>query len=102
MLRKLVQPHNDATLAELRDLFVQKTGLDVSVSALSRALKKLNITRQKKTFHAIERDRKPNVQKKRKEFKDAMPDIDKEHFVFIDESGIHLNMTRNHARAETG
>jgi len=102
VLRKLVQQHNDATLAELRDLFVHKTGLEVSVSAISRALKKLNITRKKKTFHAIERDRKPEVQKKRKEFKDAMPDMDKEHFVFIDESGIHLNMTRNYARAVAG
>ncbi len=102
VLRKLVQQHNDATLAELRDYFVRKTGLEVSVSAICRALKKLNITRKKKTFHASERDRDPKVQQEREEFKQGMPNMDPEQLVFIDESGIHLEMARNYARAPAG
>ena len=50
VLRQLVHQHNDATLAELRERFVRKTNLEVSVSAISRALKKLNIHAQKENL----------------------------------------------------
>ena len=102
VLRQLLHQQNDATLAELRERFVRKTGLEVSVSAISRALKKLNITRKKKTFHASERDHDPHVQQEREEFQQGMPNMDPERLVFIDESGIHLGMARHYARAPAG
>ncbi len=102
VLRQLVHQHNDATLAELRERFVRKTNLEVSVSAISRALKKLNITRKKKTFHASERDHDPHVQQAREAFVQGMPDMDPEKLVFVDESGIHLGMARRYARAPAG
>jgi transposase len=102
VLRQLVHQHSDATLVELRERFVRKTNIEVSVSAISRALKKLNITRKKKTFHASERDHDPKVQQEREEFEQGMPDMDPEQLVFIDESGIHLGMARHYARAPAG
>ena len=102
VLRQLVHQYNDATLAELRERFVRKTGLEVSVSAISRALKKLKLTRKKKTFHASERDHDPKVQQEREAFVQGMPDMDPKQLVFMDESGIHLGMARHYARAPAG
>ncbi len=102
ILRKLVQQHNDATLAELRDQFTHKTSIHVSSSAISRALKKLNITHKKKIFHASERDHKQKAKKEREEFEQAEPDMKPGQLVFVDESGTYLGMTRDNARSEAG
>jgi transposase len=58
-LQRLVERHNNATLPELRDLFVRHTGVRVSPSTISRALKRLHITRKKIDYHASERDQDP-------------------------------------------
>ena len=60
-LRRLVEEHPDATLADLRD----RLGVSGSRMIIWRALQKLGITRKKKTKHASERDT-PEVQKKRR------------------------------------
>src|ERR1700754_3954268 len=58
-LRRLIQEHPDATLAERRE----SLGLSGSIMIVWRALKKLGITRKKKTKHAAEQDR-PDVQER--------------------------------------
>jgi transposase len=54
--RRLVVKHNDATLTELRDMFFRQTGITVGESTISRTVKRLGLTRKKKTLHASERD----------------------------------------------
>jgi transposase len=97
LLRELVRQQPDATLAELR----QRLGVDCSLAAICRALKKLGITRKKKTLHAQQRDT-PEVQKKRRAFRREVAKLDPKHLVFVDESGVNTAMTRTHGRAPAG
>ena len=96
-LQQLVRQQPDATLAELRE----RLGIPCSLATLSRALKRLRITRKKKTLHAQERD-KPEVQAQRATFDQKMASVDPEHLVFVDESGATTAMTRTHGRAPAG
>jgi transposase len=87
----------DATLEELR----QRLGVDGSLMAISRALRKLKITRKKKDLHAQERDR-PEVKRKRRAFRKQVAGIDPKRLVFVDESGANTAMTRTSGRAPAG
>jgi transposase len=49
-LKQLVTDNNDATLAELCDLLLGKTGVLISISTVERMLKKLNLTVKKNTL----------------------------------------------------
>lgn len=102
VLRKLVEKQNDATLVELQGQFRQDTGLHVSVGTLSIALKKLNLSRKKKTFHATERKNNPEIVGERAGFRQEMPTMDAQHLVFVDEAGINLGMARAYGRAPVG
>lgn len=101
-LRELVKQQNDSTLQELRDRFQEKTGISVSCGTISLALKKLRISRKKKTFHATERENNPEVEKEREEYIAKMPSMDTQHLVFIDEFGVNLGMAREYGRAPIG
>jgi putative transposase len=46
-LRKIVASHPDATLVELCELFAQKTGTWVGLTAMCSALQKLGLNRKK-------------------------------------------------------
>ena len=96
-LRELVRQQPDVTLEELR----QRLGLDCSLAAICRTLKKVGITRKKKVLHAQQRDT-PEVQKKRRAFRREVAGIDPKHLVFVDESGVNTAMTRTHGRAPAG
>lgn len=48
ILEQLVTDNNDATLAELREMLFQKTGVMIGRSTVDRMLSKLNITVKKK------------------------------------------------------
>lgn len=102
ILRDLVRQQNDATLAELQEQFRQKTGLQVSTGTLSLALKKLGLSRKKKTFHATERTNDPDIIEERAEFRQEMPKMDTQHIVFIDETGTNLGMAREYGWAPEG
>jgi transposase len=102
ILRELVERENDATLLELREQLRQKTGVRVSRETIARALRKLRITRKKKTFHATERENDPEIVAEREAFIQVIPEMDAQHLGVIDECGINLGMARAYGRAVKG
>lgn len=96
-LLELVRQYPDATLAELRDLL----GVPGHISTIARVLYQHRITRKKKTMHAQERDR-PDVQARRAAFQQELAQVDPEHLVFLDESGITTALSRRYGRAPAG
>jgi transposase len=95
-LRELLQEQPDATLEELAG----RLG-GCSRMAVLRALRKLKITRKKKTLRADQRDR-PDVQQKRQQFQQEVAGLDPRKLVFVDEMGAHTAMTRAYGRAPRG
>lgn len=96
-LRRLVVEHNDATLEELRD----RGGFSCCLTTIWRALRRMGLTRKKKVEHADERDR-PDVQRKRRSFRDKMKRVASTRLHFIDETGVTTAMTRAYALAPQG
>lgn len=96
-LLELVRQQPDATLAELRD----RLGVDCSIVAIFRALKRKGITRKKKTRFAEERD-SPRVQEQRRAFCKEMATVNANHVVFVDEAGTTTAMSRTYGRAAAG
>ena len=96
-LRELIRQQPDATLDELR----QRLGVDCSVMALSRALKKLRITRKKKVLHAAQRDT-PKARCQRRLFREKVAGVEPQRLVSVDETGANTAMTRTHGRAPEG
>jgi transposase len=96
-LRRLVAQRPDATLQQLR----QELGVGGSIMIVFRALKRLGITRKKKTGHADERDR-PDVQRKREAFRGEVEAIEPRRLVFVDETGVTTAMTPAYGRAPRG
>lgn len=100
VLREMVEADNDATLAELSQRLHQRTGVQLVVSAIHKALVKMGITR-KKDLHATERDR-DDVKLLRWLFRRERFEAFAHRLLFFDESGINLAMTRTSARAPRG
>lgn len=96
-LHALIRKQPDATLEELRE----RLGVGCSLMAISRALKKLKITRKKKVLHATQRDT-PKVRRKRRAFRKKLAKIEPKHLVFVDETGANTAMTRTYGRAPEG
>jgi transposase len=96
-LRALIRNQPDATLERLR----RRLRVGCSTMAISRALRKLRITRKEKVLHAQERDT-PECQQKRRAFLEAIAGIDANRLVFVDESGATTSMTRTRGRAPVG
>ena len=96
-LQEVLQQRPDATLHELR----RHLRLSCSLTALWRTLRRLKITRKKKTRRHEEQDR-PDVQQQRAAFTEEVAEVDPEHLVFVDESGANTAMTRTYGRAPAG
>jgi transposase len=96
-LRQAVRDQPDATLAELGG----RMGVPCGRMAIFRTLRKLKITRKKKSLHATQRD-SPRVRRKRRAFRRAMAAVAPEHQVFVDETGANTAMTRTFGRAPRG
>jgi transposase len=102
-LQRLVEQPNNATLPELCYLFVRHTGVRVSASTISRALKRWRITRKKIDYHASERDQDPKIAKARAAFRRQQrrtPALD--HWIFVDECDVNLSLARRYERAVIG
>jgi transposase len=96
-LRDLVRQQPDATLEEMR----QGLNISGSIMIIGRGLRKLDVTRKKKTQHADERDR-PDVQEKRREFREDVKPIELKRLVFVDETGVTTAMTPTYGYAPRG
>jgi transposase len=96
-LRLLVEEDPDATLGQLRG----RLGVPGSIMIVWRALRKLGITRKKKTKHASERDR-PDVRRRRRSFRREIKPIEPKRLVFVDETGVTTAMTPTYGRAPSG
>lgn len=96
-LAGLVAEHNDDTLEELR----RRGGFACSPTTIWRALRRLGLTRKKKSTHADERDR-PDVRRKRRSFRGRVRRVAARRLRFVDESGVTTAMTRAYARAPRG
>lgn len=95
-LRDLVKETPDATLEAL------KRHLGVGgIMIVWRGLRKLGITRKKKTRHAAEQDQ-PEVRKKRRSFRRKIKTIEPKRLVFVDETGVTTAMTPAYGRAPRG
>jgi transposase len=96
-LRQLVREDSDATLEQYR----QRLGIQGSIMIIWRGLKRLGITRKKKSLHAAERDR-PEVQNQRRAFRRNVQPIEPKRLVFVDEAGVTTAMTPAYGRAPRG
>jgi transposase len=96
-LRHLVEEQPDATLEEFRDRLRQRAQVDASLPMVCRALQKLSLPRKQKRFFAQERNAK-----KRRAFRRKVQKLEPEKFVFIDEMGANINLSRRYARAPKG
>src|SRR5512135_3313616 len=96
-LRAAVRKQPDATLVEL----AQRIGVRCSRMAIFRTLRKLRISRTKKSLHAQQRD-PPRVRRKRRLFRRWMALLDPACLVFVDETGATTAMTRTYGRAPVG
>lgn len=101
IVTQLVEEDNDATLQQLSERLMEKTGIKVSIPTICRLLQKLELTRKKKTLHANEAESE-RVQKLRSQYWTTIGEICLKDLVFIDETGVNLAMTRRYARSKKG
>src|SRR3954468_10580250 len=87
-LAELIREQPDATLEQLR----QRGDFRCSLTTIWRALRRLGLTRKKKSLHADERGR-PDVQKKRRAFRREVRRIEPGRLIFVDETGVTTAMT---------
>lgn len=96
LLREQVAAQPDATLSELAADLRRQAKVAVYLSTVCRALQKLGLPR-KKSLAAAER-----VEADRQAFRRRVARLDRRRFVFTDETGFHLAMTRADGRAGRG
>ena len=91
----------DIYLRELQVELLAERNEDVCLQTICNACQALEETRKKKTLIAQEQDR-PDVAKKRIEWRDSQGQIDPASVVFIDETWAKTNITRRYGRSEMG
>lgn len=100
-VKELVEAKNDVTLEELCHELEQRFGRTVSESTMCRVMKRLNLTRKKKSLHPSEKASE-RVQLARREYWEEVRDVKVRDLVFIDESGVNLGLMRLFAWAMEG
>lgn len=98
-LARQLEAHPDFTLAQHREWWNRRHGVQVQVSEslVSRAFRRLGWTRKKKTIGAAERD-----EAERAAFRAVMKTLPVEQVVVLDESGTRIGMIALYARAPRG
>jgi transposase len=96
-LAAMVRKRPDATLQRLKTF----GGFDCTLTTLWRSLRRMGLTRKKKTLRASERDR-PDVQKKRARYRRKVRKIEPKRLVFLDETGLATTMTLGYGWAPRG
>ena len=92
-----LESHPDATLEMHCQVWEQTSGVRVSTSMMSRAIRRVGWTRKKKTLGATERD-----EEARAAWREQCNDLDAKQLVVIDECGTHISLTPLYARAPKG
>lgn len=87
----------DATLEMHCQSWEQTSGVRVSTSMMSRAIRRVGWTRKKKTLGATERD-----EEARAAWQEQRARLDATKLVVIDECGTHIGLTPLYARAPKG
>lgn len=96
-LQAFVKEHPAATLAEIK----QGCELRETLTGIWKALKRLGLSRKKKVVRASEQDR-PDVQKKRRQWRKKSRTMSAERLIFIDQTSISTRLDRDHGRAPVG
>jgi transposase len=96
-LRQAVTERPDATPAEHRE----RLRLPASRVTVWRTMRRLSLTRKKKSTHASERDR-PDVAEARRQWPGKLAGVDPGDLVFLDETGANTAMQRTHGYAPKG
>jgi transposase len=96
-LARQVEKYADATLAQHVERWNKCHAVQVSESCLSRVLRRMGITRKKKTLGAVERD-----EAERARFREVMARLNVADIVVVDESGSRIGMVPLYARAPRG
>jgi transposase len=96
-LRQAVREHPDATPAEHRD----RLRLPVARVTVWRALRRLGLTRKKKSTHATEQER-PDVAEARRQWPEKLAGVPADDLVFLDETGAKTTLQRTHGYAPQG
>lgn len=76
-------------------------GIQVSLSAMARALRRMGITRKNKTYYDPQR-RSEKVVDRTQEYFAEVSSIQNDQLVFIDEMGATLNLETNSGRSQKG
>ena len=92
-----LEAHPDATLVEHCQFWEATHGIQVSSATMSRAIKRLNWTRKKKTIRASEQNEADRVA-----WREQAKMLDASKLVFIDECGSNIALTRVYARSPKG
>lgn len=101
VVRVIVSEKPDLTESEIREELRKRAKIDVSRSTIGRVLRRLGLTRKKKTFHATERDTE-RVMEMRALWQEFVRDLAPERLVFVDESGSNIAMSREYGRSPRG
>lgn len=96
-IRQAIEEKPDRTLLQLKAHLQTK----LSVQTLCRALKAMKLTFKKKVLIAAEQQR-PDVARKRDEWRSNQATWNPEHLVFLDETWAKTNMTRIRGRSPRG
>jgi transposase len=96
-LRQAVREYPDATPAEHRE----RLKLPASRVTVWRTLRRLRLTRKKKSTRAAEQDR-PDVAEARRQWPGKVAGVDPDDLVFLDETGANTAMQRTHGYAPKG
>jgi len=92
-----LQADPDATLKRHRATLQRDQGLNVSITTISRAIKRLGWTRKKKVLRAVERDEQAHAA-----WRLLAATLDSGQLVFVDECSVNLAMTPRYSRAPKG
>lgn len=96
-LKRQVEHYADYTLAQHQVLWNRRHKVKVSESCLSRNLRRMGITRKKKSLSAAERD-----EEARRIFREVMKELAVEDVVVVDESGTRIGMVPTYGRSWRG
>ena len=99
-LKSLIEQQPDLTLEEIAQEY-QKPFPKVSTSTIDRTLRKLNLTRKKKSLFEPNQNTPENLEKPQN-YQINLAPFEPQELVFIDETGCIRNTTRSQARSAKG